>query len=374
MFTLQSFSDDLKSAKFKSIVFLVGAGISTSSGIPDFRSPETGLYANLSKLNLPYPEAVFDIEYFRENPEPFYTLAGELWPGKFHPSKFHGFMRLIEKKGWLKRIYTQNIDTLERMTGIKDETIVEAHGSFARNFCIDCQEEVENEFVEKIILQNEARQRDSGTGKLEAIKIPKCPRSNCSGIIKPSIVFFGEGLPSRFFDLSTDDLSTSDLVIVAGTSLTVFPFASLAQRDMLSKECKRILINGTLVGDFPGGKGRKVHKSKYPTKELGQGKVKYVNDLVCLGDIDRWAADLVRLCEWEDELDKIIQETRLNVESVWGKCKNTEVQTVTTSETLISEVSEIVEKLKLNDNITYTETENKDEATQIEKSEKPKSS
>lgn len=109
-----------------------GAGISTSAGIPDFRSPETGLYANLSRLNLPYAEAVFDITYFRTNPEPFYTLAQELYPGKFRPTITHSFIALLEKKGLLLKLFTQNIDCLEREAGVPDDKIIEAHGSFAK--------------------------------------------------------------------------------------------------------------------------------------------------------------------------------------------------------------------------------------------------
>src|ERR1700754_5350784 len=114
-----------------------GAGISTSAGIPDFRSPDTGLYANLARLNLPYAEAVFDINYFRNNPLPFYTLAHELFPGKFRPTITHAFIKLLHQKGKLHRCYTQNIDTLERMAGVPDFKIIEAHGSFASHRCIE---------------------------------------------------------------------------------------------------------------------------------------------------------------------------------------------------------------------------------------------
>ena len=113
-----------------------GAGISTSAGIPDFRSPGTGLYANLSRLNLPYAEAVFDIRYFRTNPEPFYTLAQEMYPGKFRPTITHSFIALLEKKGLLLKLFTQNIDCLEREAGVPDDKIIEAHGSFAKYDCL----------------------------------------------------------------------------------------------------------------------------------------------------------------------------------------------------------------------------------------------
>jgi NAD-dependent histone deacetylase SIR2 len=111
--------------------FKTGAGISTSAGIPDFRSPETGLYANLARLNLPHAEAVFDISYFRDKPEPFYSLARELYPGKFRPTITHSFISLLHKKGLLLKLFTQNIDCLEREAGVPGDLIIEAHGSFA---------------------------------------------------------------------------------------------------------------------------------------------------------------------------------------------------------------------------------------------------
>ena len=110
----------------------VGAGISTSAGIPDFRSPNTGLYANLERLNLPHAEAVFEISYFRQNPLPFYILAQELYPGKFRPTITHSFITLLHKKGLLLKLFSQNIDCLEREAGLPDEMIIEAHGSFAK--------------------------------------------------------------------------------------------------------------------------------------------------------------------------------------------------------------------------------------------------
>ena len=118
------------------IIVLTGAGVSTAAGIPDFRSPGTGLYDNLQKYNLPHPTAVFDISYFAENPQPFYTLAKELYPGKFNPTLSHYFIKLLNDKGLLLRNFTQNIDTLERAAQIPAEKLVEAHGSFAANHCL----------------------------------------------------------------------------------------------------------------------------------------------------------------------------------------------------------------------------------------------
>jgi NAD-dependent histone deacetylase SIR2 len=146
--TVEALAQYIKDGRAKRIVVMVsqptlsphatahesqtGAGISTSAGIPDFRSPETGLYANLARLNLPYAEAVFDISYFRDNPEPFYALAQELYPGTYRPTITHSFINLLYKKGLLLKLFTQNIDCLEREAGVPDDMIIEAHGSFAK--------------------------------------------------------------------------------------------------------------------------------------------------------------------------------------------------------------------------------------------------
>ncbi|KAJ3049106.1 NAD-dependent protein deacetylase sirtuin-2, partial [Quaeritorhiza haematococci] len=128
--SLRAIATYIKSHNARNIIVMTGAGISTSAGIPDFRSPGTGLYDNLRKYNLPYPEAIFDISYFRSSPEPFFTLARELYPGNFRPTLCHYFIRLLAEKGLLRRNYTQNIDTLERVAGVSTELLVEAHGSF----------------------------------------------------------------------------------------------------------------------------------------------------------------------------------------------------------------------------------------------------
>jgi NAD-dependent histone deacetylase SIR2 len=130
--SIEGVADFLKdeSGRPKRVVVMTGAGISTSAGIPDFRSPDTGLYANLARLDLPHPEAVFDISFFRQNPKPFYVLAKELYPGKFHPTVAHAFIALLEEKYMLQKLFTQNIDCLERRAGVPDDKIVEAHGRY----------------------------------------------------------------------------------------------------------------------------------------------------------------------------------------------------------------------------------------------------
>lgn len=246
--------DHWKENGFKKIVTMVGAGISTcksllfhakiqfnlfffftspAAGIPDFRSPTTGLYNNLQKYNLPHPTAIFELDYFIDNPQPFFMLAKELYPGKFKPTPCHYFIRLLHEKGLLLRHYTQNIDTLERIAGIPGEKLVEAHGTFYTNHCLDCRKEYSMEWVKDEIF---------------ADGVPTC--TECNGIVKPDIVFFGEDLPMKFYTLPENDFDECDLLIIMGTSLEVQPFASLVSRP--SRKCVRLLINRERVGHRAG--------------------------------------------------------------------------------------------------------------------------
>ncbi|KAF9579556.1 NAD-dependent protein deacetylase sirtuin-2, partial [Lunasporangiospora selenospora] len=179
--TIESVAEYINAGKAKNIIVMSGAGISTAAGIKDFRSPGTGLYSDLAKYNLPYPEAVFDICFFRDNPDPFYRLAKELMPGNYRPTLTHYFMPMLAKRDLLLRAYTQNIDMLERLTGLDGDLLVEAHGSFASSECIDCYVNHEFAWVKKSILKGE---------------VPRCP--SCKGLVKPTITFFGEDLPERF--------------------------------------------------------------------------------------------------------------------------------------------------------------------------------
>lgn len=249
----------LKAGSVKRVVFCVGAGISTAAGIPDFRSPKTGLYHNLRRLNLEYPEQVFEIDFFRRDPRPFYELAHELYPGKFMPTLTHAFMHLLDRKKQLLRVFTQNIDTLERRAGVPAERIVEAHGSFATNRCIVARCRAPAADISDMVLEK---------------KIPRCRK--CGGLVKPDIVFFGEALPDLFHE-RLGDLRKADLVIVAGTSLQVQPFASLPER--AGGDVPRLLLNMEDVGDFD--------------REM---------DVVKLGKCDDSFRELAQACGWEDEL------------------------------------------------------------------------
>ncbi|XP_036621384.1 NAD-dependent protein deacetylase sirtuin-3, mitochondrial isoform X2 [Trichosurus vulpecula] len=138
--SLQDIAEMIRTKTCQRVVVMVGAGISTPSGIPDFRSPGSGLYSNLEQYDLPYPEAIFELDYFFHNPKPFFTLAKELYPGNYRPNLAHYFLRLLHDKGLLLRLYTQNIDGLERAAGIPATKLVEAHGTFASATCTVCRQ------------------------------------------------------------------------------------------------------------------------------------------------------------------------------------------------------------------------------------------
>ncbi|KAI0522248.1 DHS-like NAD/FAD-binding domain-containing protein [Xylaria bambusicola] len=263
--SIAAVADLIKGGRAKRIVVMTGAGISTAAGIPDFRSPRTGLYHNLARLNLPHPEAVFEIDFFRDNPRPFYVLAKELYPGNFHPTISHAFVALLARKKLLRMLFTQNIDCLERTAGVPAELIVEAHGSFATQRCIDCKQPFPDAEMRKCV---------------ESASPAVCTNKSCGGLVKPDIVFFGEQLPSTFFDNATVP-QEADLVIVVGTSLLVHPFASLPR--MAREGVPRLLFNMERVGDF----GTRA------------------DDVACLGPCDDGIRKLADELGWRDELENM---------------------------------------------------------------------
>lgn len=257
----------------QSIVVMAGAGLSTASGIPDFRSPNTGIYANLQKYNLPYPEAIFEIDYFKSNPRPFNTWAKEFYPGaNYLPNPAHYLLKVLQDKEKLSKYFTQNIDGLERLAGLRDDKIVEAHGTFSAAACSNCKAPYDVEKLRDKIMMDED---------------PVCP--HCGGWVKPNIVFFGEQLPQRFFDEAEMDCTFCDLLICIGTSLEVYPFAGIV--DAPRHNTARLLINYDLVGSF-GARP---------------------NDSALLGDIVQNIEQLAKVLDWSEDLLEAQLENELNI-------------------------------------------------------------
>ena len=188
----------------ENISALTGAGISTSAGIPDFRGPQ-GLYVTRRYD----PDTVFDINYFRQNPKPFYQFARDFLTleDKIRPTFAHKFLAGLEAKNKLQAVITQNIDSLHQLAGSKN--IFEMHGSFWSSRCLDCGEEFDFALMKKILLEED---------------IPECV---CGGVIKPDIVFFGENV--KYFNEAIDAAANSDLFFVIGTSCVVYPAAMVPQ-------------------------------------------------------------------------------------------------------------------------------------------------
>eukprot|EP01133_Synstelium_polycarpum_P015821 gene15821-18801_t len=231
--TVNSFEDVVELIKTsKNILIVTGAGVSVSCGIPDFRS-KGGVYETIEeKYNLPEPEALFDIDYLRRDPRPFFEFAKEIYPGTHTPSPTHHFIKKLDDKGKLLRNYTQNIDTLEHVVGITPSKLVNCHGSFKSATCITCRRTVPGSELRDIIMRQE---------------IPYCPDCNNNvSFMKPDIVFFGESLPDIFDECVAADRHKVDLLIVMGSSLKVQPVALLPE--IMDPNIPQILVNREIVG------------------------------------------------------------------------------------------------------------------------------
>ena len=183
------------------IVFFGGAGVSTESGIPDFRSTD-GLYHQ--KFEYP-PETILSHTFFYQHTEYFYRFYREkMLPLEAEPNAAHRALAALERAGKLRAIVTQNIDGLHQKAGSKN--VYELHGSIWRNYCTKCGKSYSAEFI-----------RNSGG-------VPHCA---CGGLIKPDVVLYEEGLDEKTIRGAVRAIAEADVLIVGGTSLTVYPAAGL---------------------------------------------------------------------------------------------------------------------------------------------------
>ncbi|MBQ9278999.1 MAG: NAD-dependent protein deacylase [Lachnospiraceae bacterium] len=184
------------------IVFFGGAGVSTESGIPDFRSTD-GLYNQ--KYKYP-PETMVSHTFYVQRTEEFFEFYKDkmLFPDA-EPNAAHKKLAELEKEGKLKAIVTQNIDGLHQKAGSKE--VLELHGSVHRNYCTKCHKFFDLDYV------------------IKSDGVPKC--DDCGGIIKPDVVLYEEGLDSSIIARTIDHISHADMLIIGGTSLVVYPAAGL---------------------------------------------------------------------------------------------------------------------------------------------------
>jgi len=187
----------------RNIVFFGGAGVSTESGIPDFRSVD-GLYNQ--KYDEP-PETIISHSYFLRWPDKFYRFYKDkmLYP-QAEPNDCHIALARLEQEGKLKAVITQNIDGLHQKAG--SQNVIELHGSTLRNYCMNCGKSYPLSFI------------------LEAEGVPKC---SCGGMVKPDVVLYEESLHDGDMERAVSAIRKADLFIVGGTSLTVYPAAGLVE-------------------------------------------------------------------------------------------------------------------------------------------------
>ena len=209
------------------VVAMTGAGVSTLCGIPDFRGPQ-GLYRN------PDAERIFDIDWFDRDPAVYYRGCRELvyGLGDFRPGPVHEALKMLEDAGRLQGIVTQNIDMLHQKAG--SSNVYEVHGSPILHHCRQCGAERTFDEIRAMIDAN---------GGLERLGSPYVPRCDCGGAFKPDITFFGESLPEDAFLRSQELAMKADVMLVLGTSLTVYPAASIPQITLRAGG-KVFIVNG----------------------------------------------------------------------------------------------------------------------------------
>lgn len=189
-----------------SIVFFGGAGVSTESGIPDFRSQD-GLYSQQWKYP---PETIISRSFFDANPVEFYRFYREkLIIKNIEPNTAHFQLAKMEEKGKLKAVVTQNIDGLHQKAGSRN--VFELHGSTLRNFCMNCGAEYGIDFI--------AESENSPD------KLPRCAK--CGGLVKPDVVLYEESLDQNVINGAVNAIKNADTLIIGGTSLVVYPAAGL---------------------------------------------------------------------------------------------------------------------------------------------------
>ncbi|XP_067618930.1 NAD-dependent protein deacetylase Sirt2-like [Eurosta solidaginis] len=204
-----------------------------------------------------------------ENPRPFLKFAKEMYPGSFTPTTTHYFIRLLHEKNLLIRHYTQNIDALERLAGIPEDKLLEVHGNLLTNHCLECRKSYTKDWMKEKIFSDE---------------LPVC--DDCGSLVKPDIIFYGEKLTERFYELPEQDFKKCDLLIIMGTSLAVNPFASLI--DKVHPNCFRLLIN------------------KNPIEKFNVQSEDNVRDVEFIGNCDDGIWQIAEALHWANELRELI--------------------------------------------------------------------
>jgi NAD-dependent SIR2 family protein deacetylase len=292
--------DKINNGEIKKVVFLLGAGISVASGIPDFRSSD-GFYNNLdpsllsirSKKDIDMiknnPTYLLSSEFFEKNPLPLLetkrSFILQLLEKKYKPTLTHWFLRLCHEKKILHHIYTQNIDNLEIETGIPQDKITQLHGTIDKAICYFCYNVYPiNDFYN--YLKKNVKDIEDEDNVIKSKKL-LCPKCNKPGI-KPDIILFGEQLN----EISFEETKDADLLIIAGSSLKVSPANKIPLS--VSIECPRMIINNEFpfVPDF-------LQPDTF--------------DLFIEGKCDETFLEFSSYLGWTDELIKLVKKNKKNI-------------------------------------------------------------
>lgn len=296
-----------------SIAILSGAGVSVASGIPDFRSPG-GMYDTLRpelltaseterSLMAQDPTYVVSWQIFSKNPLPYLEVRRPFILGtrerKWKPTIAHRFAELLHvKTKKLTRVYTQNIDGLDRQCNqLPSNKIVSVHGSLSQVACEGCGHEADfDEFCDRLQKQIKDiyHQDKNAPSTSTPISCERCRRP----LVKPTTVLFGRNLPTQFFECAQRDLPNLDVLIVAGTSLVVSPANSLVYQ--VSETCLRVIVNQEPVGRELGIE-YKDSNSDSNCRKLGR-------DLFVQGNCDEIFLELIQHLGWLDDLAKMADQ------------------------------------------------------------------
>jgi len=291
---IKGLANYIKNGYTKKILMLTGAGISVNSGIPDFRSPATGLYYNIKKYNLTDPDLLFNRNYIKSNPKPFYSLVKEFISKNYLPSISHYLSVLFNKKGLLMRYYTQNIDSLDLKAGLTKPYLIECHGHMRTATCSKCNKKINIELIKDTIIKD---------------KIPECDK--CKGIIIPDVVMNDDDLPDEFFEQLDKDFHECDLLIVMGTSLKVEPFPGMIEDPPL--DVPRVLINNepvvTYIEEVAERNGKLIEISKDRlSQKFKFGHFFNRRDIFLGGDLNDNILSLIKELGWEEDLNALMNK------------------------------------------------------------------
>ena len=296
---IKGLANYIKNGYCKKILILTGAGISVKSGIPDFRSPGTGIYDNIKNYNVSKPELLFNRSYIKQDPKPVFTLIKQFLSKEYEPSNAHYLSVLFKNKGLLMRYYTQNVDGLDLKAGLTPPYLIECHGQMRTSTCTNfsCGNKISTDFIKETILNDE---------------IPKCEK--CNSIIIPDIVMNDDDLPEEFFDQLDKDFHECDLLIVMGTSLKVEPFPGMIEDPPLN--VPRVLINNEPVVTYFEELGEKNGKLVETSKDRLSQKFKFGHffnrrDIFLGGDLDNNVLELIKELGWEKELNDLKKQKNI---------------------------------------------------------------